>query len=133
MYCNKACLQAWTQHATSHLPADRAGCRRLAISIPALPPSLPGQVVDIAGQRGCLILDLAEDKQGQLKSLPGLLLGGEKGGCECCRHEVCLRRSTDAVRQPAWLLRGGSMRKKEAECRGTCGARPAFPTAIVAS
>lgn len=86
----------------------------------SLPPSLPCQVVDIAGQRGCLILDLAEDKKGQLKSLPGLLLGGEKGGCQCCRHEVCLRRSTDAVRQPARLLWGRSKREKEAGCSGTC-------------
>lgn len=38
------------------------------------------QVVENAGQRGCVVLDLAEDKKTQLKSLPGLLLGGEKGG-----------------------------------------------------
>lgn len=37
------------------------------------------QVVEHAGQKGCIVLDLAEDKKGQMKSLPGLLLGGEKG------------------------------------------------------
>ncbi|KAL4422350.1 hypothetical protein ABPG75_008547 [Micractinium tetrahymenae] len=36
-------------------------------------------VVENAGQKGCVVLDLAEDKKGQSKSLPGLLLGGEKG------------------------------------------------------
>ena len=37
------------------------------------------QVVENAGHRGCVVLDLADGKKAQLKSLPGLLLGGERG------------------------------------------------------
>jgi len=46
-----------------------------------IPPSIALQVVENAGQKGCVLLDLSADKKAQTKMLPGLLYGGEQGGC----------------------------------------------------
>ncbi len=39
----------------------------------------PMQVVEFGGQKGCVVLDLCENKREQLKCLPGLLRAAEEG------------------------------------------------------
>ncbi|PSC71676.1 zinc mynd-type domain containing [Micractinium conductrix] len=76
-------------HAVAAGPSD-VGMMQVAVESAESGQSLRGNgylstkdVVENAGQKGCVLLDVSEDKKAATKALPGLLLGGQQGYFAC--------------------------------------------------